>query len=247
MRELGLKATSASAIRIVRRHVVRLGLDTSHFRGKRRWSDAELRRAVAQSGSWDEVLSALGLVSNGGGMHAHVRSHAMRLGLDFSRLESGTAIGSEPRVLKPDRTHLRDAGASIAAAWFTLCGCAVLFPIEPTVFDLVVSTPDGLKRVQVKTTTSRTKNGWQVTVGRRPYSIRKDSPLVPYDPDVIDYFFVIDGDLTMYMIPSHVIAGRVALLLRTYQAYIVGNAGGLLGAATGARATERSPNVAAGA
>jgi len=42
MRELGLNATSAGAIRIVRRHTIRLGLDTSHFRGKRRWSDAQL-------------------------------------------------------------------------------------------------------------------------------------------------------------------------------------------------------------
>lgn len=61
MRQLGLNATSAGAIRIVRRHAARLGLDTSHFRGKRRWSDAQLKRAVTQSRSWDEVLDALGL------------------------------------------------------------------------------------------------------------------------------------------------------------------------------------------
>jgi hypothetical protein len=39
----------------------------------------------------------------------------------------------------------------------------------------------------------------------------------------------------MHLIPSRVIAGRVALLLRTYEAYIVGNASGLLGTAMGAR------------
>jgi hypothetical protein len=87
-----------------------------------------------------------------------------------------------------------------------------------------------LSRVQVKTTTHYSKNGWMISVGRRPYSIRKDAPLIPYDPDVIDYFFIIDGDLNVYLIPSRVIAGRVSLLLRTYTKYIVGNASGLLGA-----------------
>jgi hypothetical protein len=37
----------------------------------------------------------------------------------------------------------------------------------------------------------------------------------------------------MYLIPSRVIAGRVALQLRTYKRYIVGNASGLLGASPG--------------
>ena len=70
-----------------------------------------------------------------------------------------------------------------------------------------------------------------MTVGRRPYSVGKDlAPRMPYDPDVIDYFFIVDGDLNMYLIPSRVIAGRVSILLRTYASYVVGNASGLLGA-----------------
>jgi hypothetical protein len=36
MVSLGLEATSASKIRVVRRHAERLKLDASHFRGKRR-------------------------------------------------------------------------------------------------------------------------------------------------------------------------------------------------------------------
>jgi PD-(D/E)XK endonuclease len=229
MRELGLKATSAGAIRIVRRHAVRLGLDTSHFRGKRRWSDAQLRRAVSQAQSWDEVLEDLGLAINGGGMRTHLRSHAIRLGLDFSHLQHDVSVAPEPQELKPDLRHLREAGACIAAAWFTLSGCTVLFPVEPAAYDLVVSMPEGLGRIQVKTTTHNTKNGWLAGVGRRPYSIRKDAPLVAYDPDIIDFFCVIDGDLAIYLIPSRVIAGRTKILLRTYTKYIVGNAGGLSG------------------
>jgi hypothetical protein len=123
----------------------------------------------------------------------------------------------------------------------------VLFPIEPATYDLVVAMPDGLRRVQVKTTTSGGRNGWQVVVGRRPHSLGNTAPRVAYDPDVIDYFFIVDGDLNIYLIPSRVIAGRVGILLRTYAAYIVGNAGGLLGAAPGADAPHRTADVAAGA
>lgn len=233
MRQLGLNATSAGAIRIVRRHAVRLGLDTSHFRGKRRWSDTQLKRAVTQSQSWDEVVESLGLSSNSGSIRPHLKGHAIRLGLDLSHLSSSVRAEPEICAVTPALEHLRDAGPSIAAAWFGLGGCGVLFPIEPATYDLVASMPAGLRRVQVKTTTSKGKEGWQVTVGRRPYSVGNRAPVVPYDPDLIDYFFIVDGDLTMYLIPSRVIAGRVGLLLRTYRAYIVGNARGLLGAAAG--------------
>jgi hypothetical protein len=47
---------------------------------------------------------------------------------------------------------------------------------------------------------------------------------------LIDWFFIVDGDLEIYLIPSRVIAGRVGILLRTYSEYIVGNAAGLMAA-----------------
>jgi len=42
------------------------------------------------------------------------------------------------------------------------------------------------------------------------------SVTVPYDPELIDLFFIVDGDLSLFLIPSKVIAGRVGLLLRTF-------------------------------
>ena len=80
----------------------------------------------------------------------------------------------------------------------------------------------------MKTTTYKSKSGWQVAVGRRPYSPGNRERLVPYDPELIDWFFIVDGDLTMYLIPSQVIAGRVQILLRRYTRYIVGSAAGLM-------------------
>ena len=228
MRELGLGVTSAGAIRIVKRHVTRLGLDTAHFTGQRRWSDAQLRRAVANAYSWSELSAELGLRPGSGDERVRVKAHAARLGLDLSRLQApGEAEAASP-VLKPDIKRLRDSGTVIAAMWFMLCGCNTSIPVEPTHYDLLASMVDGIKRVQVKTTTYKGKTGWMIQVGRRPYSAGNLGRLIPYDPDALDYFFILDGDLTMYLIPSRVLAGRVQILLRHYSKYMVGNIGSLM-------------------
>jgi len=118
----------------------------------------------------------------------------------------------------------------MAAAWFALRGCAVSFPAEPTVYDLLADTPQGIMRVQVKSTTSVRQDGWQVGVGHHPDThSKKNGYVLAYSPDEIDLFFIVDGDMTIYLIPSRAIAGRVAIVLRTYRKYIAGSAQGLLG------------------
>ena len=114
-------------------------------------------------------------------------------------------------------------------------------------YDLLVDAPGGISRVQVKTTTHSTKDGWAVSVGHHPDThAKKRGHRVAYDPDVIDLFFIIDGDLTMYLIPSRAIAGRVGLTLRTYKKYVVGSAAGLLGVSGDAiRPTAVTPEVVA--
>ena len=160
-----------------------------------------------------------------------MKAHATRLGLDLTRLEAlGTASPAQPEF-KPDTKYLRETGTAIAAMWFLLCGYNASLPTEPTVYDLLASMPDGIKRVQVKTTTFYSK-GWVVQVGRRPYSVGNRSPLMPYDPELVDYFFILDGELTMYLIPSRVIAGRVAILLGNYAEFIVGSAAFLMQGST---------------
>jgi len=233
MRQLGFgeRASSAGAIRIVRRNAVRLGVDTSHFRGKRRWSDAELRRAVSDSRSWNEVIAGLGLSANSGNVQGHIKGHAVRLGLDLGHLRAREPAEPPAEIshLKVNLKYLRVAGPTMAATWFAVRGCAVSFPAEPTVYDLLAEAPDGIKRVQVKTSTSLTKDGWMVTVGRHPNARAQRGRLAAYDPESIDLFFIVDGDFAMYLIPSRVLAGRVRVLIRTYSKYTVGNARGLLG------------------
>lgn len=227
MRALGMNATSAGPIRRVKRQALNLGLDTSHFRGKRSWSDSQLRRAVIEGQCWADVLVALGLAVDNGHGRTRVKAHALRLGLNLAHLDGPTTT-SEATALAPDLEHLREAATSLAATWFVLCGCNAAFPVEPTVYDLLVTTPEGIKRVQVKTTTCYTKDDWHVAVGRRPYSVGNLDKRVPYDPELIDLFFIVDGDLSIYVIPSRVIAGRVGITLRAYQKFIVGDARGLM-------------------
>jgi hypothetical protein len=228
MRALRLNPYSAGAIRIVRRQAEVLGLDTTHFRRKRPWSDTELRRAVIGARSWDELLPALGLAPDSENGQTRVKAHAMRLGLSLSHLAAPGRTGAEDAETKPDLRYLRDAATSIAASWFSLCGLHVAFPVEPTVYDLLVSGGKGIKRVQVKSTTCMTRDGWLAVVGRRPYSAGNRERQIPYDPDLLDWFVIVDGDLKIYLIPSKVIAGRVRVLLRTYSSYVVGSAAGLM-------------------
>ena len=236
----GERSRSAGAVRIVRRRATELNLDSSHFRGKRRWSDAQLKQAVAECQSWQELFSRLGL-SAGHGTIPHIKSHAVRLDLDTSHLNRVSHDGRQPAEspaqvsdMAAQLKFLRVAAGTLAATWFALRGCSVSLPIEPTEFDLLARTPEGISRVQVKTTTFYGKNGWMVSVGHHPDTHSKKGHLLAYDPDEIDLFFIVDGDMTMYLIPSRAIAGRVRILLRTYQKYIIGNARGLLGFAADA-------------
>ena len=228
MRMLGLSATSAGSVRAVKRSADRLGLATSHFTGQRRWSDAELRRAAASAASWPDLAGQLHIADHSGA-RSSIRAHAIRLGLDLSHLEQPAPAIDPTAVPRPDLRRLRDSGGAIAAAWFMLCGCNVAFPIEPTYYDLLVSMNGKAVRVQVKTTTfSNGNEGWVVSVGRRPYSAGNRERKVPYDPETLEFFFVLDGELSMYLIPSRALAGRVTVLVRSYAAYLVGSARSLL-------------------
>jgi len=235
LRALGISTNSEGTNLRVKRDAARLGLDVSHFKGTRTWGDGQLKRAVAEALSWDDVFMALGLRTPTKETRTRVQGHAIRLGLDLDHLNIAPRMGSTPSTWRLEPMRLRDAAAPLAAAWFMVRGCTVSFPIEQAIYDLLVQSDETILRVQVKTTTSSGATG-QVNVARRPYSAQNLGPRMPYDPRVIDWFFIVDGEYNIYLIPSHVIAGRVGLQLRTYTRYIVGNAAGLIGASTGAGA-----------
>jgi hypothetical protein len=158
MRALSLPETSPQLILRVKQGVAGLGLDTSHFITARKWSDAQLKRAVTAARSADELLRSLGLLPGSDEAWTRVKANAIRLGLDMSQLERI----SEPADPQPDLSNLRQAATALAACWFSLCGFNTAIPVEPAVYDLLISGSDGIKRVQVKTTTHKSKNGWMI-------------------------------------------------------------------------------------
>lgn len=144
-----------------------------------------------------------------------LRGHAVRLGIDVAHLRPAPKTPASTPVLKPDHENLPRSGPLIAAAWFTMCGCDVSWPLEPSPYDLTVRFDDGFKRVQVKTTRRRTGASW--TVWLSTTSPRRRT----YDPEDIDYFFVIDGDLAYYLIPVAQVAGLHAIQLAAYEPWKV--------------------------
>ncbi|KAA9393043.1 hypothetical protein FCK90_14345 [Kocuria coralli] len=210
LRQLGLVATSAGAMRSVRARADDLGLDYRHFKGQRRWTNDQLRTAIAVSGTWSEVVDALGLL--GGSALATVKGHALRLGLDTAHLTVPplSAVAGECR---PDVAHLSRAGSLLAAAWFTLCGQEVSWPLEPSRYDLLVRAQAAVRKVQVKTTTVRAGHTWKVYLS----TARRERKT--YDPDEIDDFFIIDGDLNYFLIPVSAVGGLHLIHVGAYDRY----------------------------
>jgi hypothetical protein len=232
-RELGLKGTSAGTVRALKKHAARLALDTAHFTGQRQWSDQKLRDVMRDAACWADVIAGLG-VSDGKESRVRIKGHAVRLGLDCTSLRpSELSRPTEEGLELPARPDmLRAAAPALAMAWFTLRGCAVALPMEPEVYDLLVTTPTGIQRVQVKSSERPGRDGhWPVGIGHRPYVLDKSATKMPYDPDDIDLFFIALGDGSLYLIPSTVLAGRVSIYADTYPQYRVGEVAGLLGVA----------------
>lgn len=151
------------------------------------------------------------------------------MGLEALHLQQPLSPPLSPdlRELRPTLAKLRAAAEPIAIAWFVFRGVPVAVPTEPSSYDLLATLPSGAQRVQVKTGTRRTDTGgFVVTVGRR-YSADESGNVAPYDPDEIDYFFIVDGEGALYLVPMSVLAGKIAIDTRAYQQYRLGDASSL--------------------
>lgn len=215
LRSLGLSATSSSALRSVRRRADDIGADHTHFSSQRRWTDRELADAVARSSDWAEVAHALGLAD--GANRTRLRGCAARLGLAVEHL-SPQAPTDRALALVPDAAHLRRAGPLMAAAWLTLCGHHVSWPLEPTRYDLVADLGGSLQRLQVKTTTVRSGSTWTVWLSTTRHG------RTTYATDEIDAFYVVAADQSHYLVPVTDVAGLHAISLSAYAEFQVKDA-----------------------
>lgn len=214
-------------MRIVQRRARELGLDTAHFRRNRTWTDTQLRLAIQKSLDWREVIESLDLVHDGQ-VKSRLKGHAIRLGLKVGHLEATAThkFDLDEMICDAMPGELRRAAPTIAAAWFTLRGLGVALPVEPQIYDLLVASPHEIYRVQVKSTTSRTRSGkWQVGISHRPDKL---GVRIPYDPEDIDLFAVITGDGDFFLIPIGAVAGFTSIYLSAYEDYKVGDVSSLL-------------------
>jgi hypothetical protein len=105
LRALGLRRVGSRDYARVQRCIEALGLDTSHFaqrtynRGAARWTDDDLRRAVATNVSYRGVLLALGLVAAGGN-YVQIQRRIATLELDTRHFTGqGWNVGGKFRPL----------------------------------------------------------------------------------------------------------------------------------------------------
>jgi hypothetical protein len=227
---LGLKATSAGSLRAVQRRASELDLKIDHFRRNRTWTDGQLGHAIESSASWGEVIKCLKLTYDGQAK-GRLKGHALRLGLDVGHLESDRPHrpSLEHLIGDPHPSELRYAAHTLAAAWFSLRGFPVAFPTDPCPYDLLLTTPAGFQRAQVKSTTFQIQDGkWQVGIGHRPYALDKSASKDPYDPDEVDLFVIVTGDGGLYVIPIEAVAGYTAIYLSSYEEYRVGDVSSMM-------------------
>jgi PD-(D/E)XK endonuclease len=237
-RQLGLPACGSTTKRL-RRHALRLNLDASHLRVRTEvqpqfspergnpkhltFSPEVAQEVIRESRSWAQVADKLGISKSR--VYRQFKYAAQAAGLDLSSL-SGQGWSSVPVDALPvpftkqfDPEQLHRMGTAVATAWYAGRGYVVSVPTEPTCYDLVVESDDGLQRVQVKTS-----RGTQVGIMKTQYGLGA-SPSTgkygqrPYRADEIDFFFIFTATGAMYLIPIAAVAGRSVLSLARYRRY----------------------------
>jgi hypothetical protein len=196
-------------------------IDYSHFR-YHVFTDEQLVEVLRTATSWAQALSRLGYAEDNGSARATIRKHARRLGLPAPQFAIAPAVSEGAPDLTPRAAHLRSAGPMLVAAMCTLAGHRISWPLEPTVYDLLVETGTRLLRVQVKTCTRRMAGSWVCSVTRSEYAdVAGGKRRAWYSPEEVDVFAIVDGDGDVYWIPIEDVVGQANLSLRRYAAYRV--------------------------
>lgn len=115
-----------------------------------------------------------------------------------------------------------NSGVGMAIAYFTTNGYTVSVPLNDTQdYDLIVEKEGKLKKIQVKATGCITKNGvYQVAL--KSCGGTKGGTYKTLINTDIDYLFVLNKELQMYLIPKESILNKTTLnLCEKYEQYKV--------------------------
>jgi PD-(D/E)XK nuclease superfamily protein len=218
----GLGFTGSRTGRVLREVCDELGIDYAHFRlvGP---DDELIARVVPATRSWSEALERLGYARASGSARATVRKHCRRLGIETSHLlVPDVPDPTKTGTFSPRLGHLRAAGPYIVAAALTLAGHAVSWAPEGAAYDLLVDiSSQGIRRVQVKTTTRRSAETWHCQLTRSAYKRDALGGHVRscYSAEEVDLFACVDGNGVVYMLPIHLVEGKTSISLRKYAMY----------------------------
>lgn len=158
-----------------------------------------------------------------------VLKRVRKMGIARSREEAVPKVENKglPFGRDPTADNLRIEAVGVAIQWFLSRGYIPSVPVEPTRYDLVVESDAGLKRVQVKSATTKNNDREMVGIARSEYQgveskYARRRKRVPYEPDDIDLFFIVTATGKMYLIPIGVVEGQLTLNLDDkYQAFKV--------------------------
>ena len=121
-----------------------------------------------------------------------------------------------------------DIGEAAALLYFNLQDFPVSIPFgDNQRYDLIVEFPEGLKRVQVKTTRYKKKTDGKFEVALRTrWSDRNKTTTRFLDDTEIDLLFIYTAEGDIYLIPSKDLTAKSALILgEKYKEYHKGRLG----------------------
>lgn len=199
---------------------------------ERTYTDEELAAAVEVARTWRGVLCGLGFVATSAKAIRSVGSHAERIGADYSHFRVQRSWTDEQlwqAIEEADgwsnvvaRLNLEGSSAvvtlkghAVGVAWFAMCGHEVSWRIEPARCDLLVWVASQAHRVRVKLMVARAGSGG----ARVSFNLGRQQR--PYDPDEIDDFFIIDGELNFYLVLAAVVSGRHMMHLAAHELFLV--------------------------
>lgn len=126
-------------------------------------------------------------------------------------------IDSSPLLLRSRKNskHQGDVGLAIAIGWFADNGYRVSIPLTDSQdYDLVVEADGRFHGVQIRTTYHKNPQGWYRVNLRVMGGNRSGTGKVKhFDPQAVDFLFVVTESREKYLIPSSSITCRNSLTL----------------------------------
>lgn len=96
-----------------------------------------------------------------------------------------------------------DCGLGAAIGYFTSIGYTVCVPLTDNQdYDLVVEFPDGLKKIECKTTSTQSHNNYVVSLRTLGGNQSWGGKIKTVKDTSADYLFILSGNGKMYLLPT---------------------------------------------